>query len=478
MSLNSCKLKEAQVLARKFVDFLNATGSPFHTVKQLSLYLTNHLPIKHLNELRCVTEQFFSENWKLENGQSYYVTNNNGTMMAFNIGKKFDPSKGGLILVCSHTDSPCLKLDFKCHVNNKGFNQLSVTTYGGGLWHTWMDRDLGLAGKVVVKSNGKLEEKLLHVQKPLILLPNLAIHLQNSTEREALKLNKDNHLKPLISTEVVHNLNSTQTEPLLKLVSSYHSLAIHLYYIVNIITVIAICFSELKCEVEDLVDFELCLMDSNPSCLSGVYEEFVSSGRLDNLGSCFGSISAFTDFVLNQGEDNDAVVVTVSYNYEEIGSSLSYGADSNVTFLWLEKLFGALGCSLMETRDRALVVSADMTHGVHPNYSEKHISTHSPAFHAGVVLKWNVNGRYATETHSSSLLRTAAASAGVPLQEFRVGNETPCGSTVGPILGSRLCVPVADVGFPQLAMHSCREMCSTVDLLNFKLLLQVLLFMV
>lgn len=167
------------------------------------------------------------------------------------------------------------------------------------------------------------------------------------------------------------------------------------------------------------------------------------------------------------------MVVTVSYNYEEIGSSLSYGADSNVTFLWLEKLFGALGGSLTSTRDRALVVSADMAHGVHPNYSEKHIATHSPQFHGGVVLKWNVNGRYATETQASSLLRTAAASAGVPLQEFRVGNETPCGSTVGPMLGSRLCVPVADVGFPQLAMHSCREMCSTVDLLHFKLLLQV-----
>ncbi|UKK00871.1 aspartyl aminopeptidase [Theileria orientalis] len=441
MTLSASKLKDAQSLGLKFVNFLNSTGSPFHSVKHLVKYLSDHnVPLTHLRE---------TESWNLENGKTYYVANNNGTMMAFNIGQNFNPAKGGLILVCSHTDSPCLKLDSKCHLKNKGFNQLSVTTYGGGLWHTWMDRDLGLAGRVVVRTNDTLEEKLVHLQRPLILLPNLAIHLQSSQERESLKLNRDTHLKPVMSTELVHELTKSETEPLLKLLSD-----------------------ELKCKVEDLVDFELCLMDANPSCISGVYEEFVSSGRLDNLGSCFGSVAAFADFVLSdQNKNNDAVVVTVSYNYEEIGSSLSYGANSNVTFLWLEKIFSSLGSSLVNTRNRAFVVSADMAHGVHPNYSEKHISTHSPMFHEGVVLKWNVNGRYATEVQASAMLKQCAKTANVPLQEFRVGNETPCGSTVGPMLGRRLCVPVADVGFVQLAMHSCREVCSLVDLLHFKELL-------
>ncbi|EKX74276.1 conserved hypothetical protein [Theileria equi strain WA] len=436
MALTSSKFLEAQSFGKKILKYLNNTGSPFHSVKQIIKYMSDHnVPITHLKE---------SSPWNLEKGRCYCLANDSGTMMAFKIGKNFNPSKGGLILVASHTDSPCLKLDFKSHTSSKGFDQVNVCTYGGGLWHTWLDRELGVAGKVVVRSNNRLEERLIHVRNPLIIVPNLAIHLQSSQEREALKLNKQNHLRGIISTECVHKLNADETEPLLKFLAG-----------------------KLNCTVEDIVDIDLCLMESTAATLSGVYEEFITSGRLDNLASCFASVAGFSDFILHPEGNDDSIVGIVAYNYEEIGSTLEYGANSEVTSNWLNKIFSTLGSKLQETSSRSLLISADMAHGVHPNYPEKHIDTHMPYFHKGVVIKRNVNGRYATDIKSSSIIKAVAEKVDVPLQDFRTGNDTPCGSTIGPYLSSRLCIPVVDVGIPQLAMHSIRETCSLVDVFDF-----------
>ncbi|GIX62490.1 aspartyl aminopeptidase [Babesia caballi] len=414
------------------------TGSPTHSVLELVRFLTdNHAAAKQLDE---------HAPWQLEQGGTYYVADANATMMAFHVGKNFDPAKGGVVIAVGHTDSPALKLEYKCEATAHAFNQVVPLTYTSGLWHTWMDRDLGLAGRVIVRNEGVLEERLLRIQKPLIVTPNLSIHFQNAAEREVLKLNREKHLRGIISTEAVHKLSGEIANPLLAYIAK-----------------------DLGVKVEDIVDMDLCLMDSANSALSGLYEEFLSSGRLDNLATSFAAVGGFLDFVNGtEVRDSEYISCIIFYNYEEMGSLMASGAHSQITFEWLDKMFAALGSSFVATKGRALILNMDMSHAVHPNYPERHPDTHQPRFHGGLIMKRNVNGRYATDLRGSAIVTETARARGVPVQDFRVPNDSPCGSTVGPFLSSRLCVPVVDVGIAQLAMHSIREVCSAVDIWHLK----------
>ncbi|GFE54321.1 aspartyl aminopeptidase [Babesia ovis] len=438
MTLKSTTFNTAQRFVRSFLPYLDNTGSPAHSVVELEKFLKDNVPgAKRL-------EQFGP--WDLEKGGTYYVYDTNATMMAFHVGKKFDQKRGGILITAGHTDSPALKLEYRCDNAAHAFNQAIPLTYTSGLWHTWLDRDLGLAGRVIIRNNGKLEEKLLRIAKPIIVVPNLSVHLQTAGEREVLKLNKEKHLRGVVSTELVHKLNSDSTSPILNYVAK-----------------------ELGVKLEDIVDMDLCLMDITKSSLSGLYEEFLSSARLDNLASCFGAMGGFMDFVRGKDvEQSDYISCVIFYNYEEMGSLMASGANSEVTIEWIHKIFGSLGSSFNDTKDRAMVLNVDMSHAVHPNHSERHSDTHQPHFHEGLVMKRNVNGRYATELRAAAVVIETAKSCGVPIQDFRVPNDSPCGSTVGPFLSSRLCIPVVDVGIPQLAMHSIREICSTVDIWHLK----------
>nr|BAN65768.1 aspartyl aminopeptidase, putative [Babesia bovis] len=212
---------------------------------------------------------------------------------------------------------------------------------------------------------------------------------------------------------------------------------------------------------------DLCMFDITKSSLSGLYEEFLSSARLDNLASCFSVLGGFVDFVKSNDYSN-YITCVIFYNYEEMGSLMASGANSDITIEWIKKIFDSMGSSFEENKDRAMVLNVDMSHAVHPNHSERHSDTHQPHFHEGLVMKRNINGRYATELRAAAVVIETAREAGIPIQDFRVPNDSPCGSTVGPFLSSRLCVPVVDVGIPQLAMHSIREICSTVDMWHLK----------
>ncbi|CDR94680.1 aspartyl aminopeptidase, putative [Babesia bigemina] len=438
MALKATTLSAAQRFVRGFMPYLDNTGSPAHSVVELEKYLKdNHPSAQRLDQFAP---------WVLEKGNTYYVADANATMMAFHVGKKFNAEKGGLLITAGHTDSPALKLEYKCESTAHAFNQAVSLTYTSGLWHTWLDRDLGLAGRVIVRKNGLLEEKLVRIAKPLIVVPNLSVHLQHSAEREVLKLNREKHLRGIVSTEAVHKLNSKSSKPILAYVAK-----------------------EIGVKEEDIVDMDLCLMDNAKSALSGLYEEFLSCARLDNLASCFGAMGGFIDFVNGkEAEESEFVTCIMLYNYEEMGSQMSSGADSQVTVEWIDKVYASLGASLGKTKDRALILNVDMSHAIHPNYPERHSDTHQPHFHEGLVMKRNVNGRYATELRAAAVIIETARSCDVPVQDFRVQNDSPCGSTVGPFLSSRLCVPVVDVGIPQLAMHSIREVCSTVDIWHLK----------
>ncbi|KAK2197718.1 bifunctional Peptidase M18/Peptidase M18 [Babesia duncani] len=363
MALTAQTLKESQDFVKGFCTYLDGTGSPWHSVEQLLKYMSHSkVPLVHLKE--C-------EEWVLEKGKTYCIVDRNATIMIFHVGAQFNPQNGGLVLAAAHTDSPCLKLDFKSHSEAHGYNQVNVCTYGGGLWHTWLDRELGIAGKVLVRKNDGLEEHLVHVKRPLVILPNLAIHLQTAHEREALKISKEKHLKGITSTKLVAQLSSVEVEPLMQLIAN-----------------------AINCNVQNVFDWDLCLMDNAPATLSGIHEEFLSCARLDNLASCFACVAGFVDSLAKRDKMTDSNNISTSndefitgivcYNYEEIGSQLSAGTDSQITTNWLERILKQYNTHLDEIRHKSIILSVDMAHGIHPNYPEKHLTSHAPRLHEGI----------------------------------------------------------------------------------------------
>ena len=291
-------------------------------------------------------------------------------------------------------------------------------------------------------------------------IPNLAIHL--TSDRNKFEWNNENHLKAVMSTTFfdtpVENKDISEEE---KLVNK--KLGVKLANLIS---------KQLQINKKDIVDFDLCLYDCHNSCLLGIDQEFVSSGRLDNLGSSLVSLYAIindTKHIPSQSSINFIAL----FDNEEVGSLSFQGADSEFFGKNLERIFRTAEKSENEQIGeddflaccaRSFVLSADMAHAFHPNYPEKYQSDHRPLIHGGITIKMNPQTRYATDTEGSSILKEIANKAGVPYQEFIVRQDSPCGTTIGPIIAGKLGIKTADVGIPQFAMHSIREMCGVCDL--------------
>mmetsp|Transcript_6397 Transcript_6397/g.15462 ORF Transcript_6397/g.15462 Transcript_6397/m.15462 type:complete len:474 (+) Transcript_6397:67-1488(+) len=446
------KATQALQAAKRFVDFVNETGSPYHSVAAC----TNVLAASGFQELQD------GKPWSLKAGGKYFVTKDGSDVMAFVVGGKFKADgDSGLSMVGAHTDSPCLRLRPNSKMSGSGMLQVGIQTYGGGLWHTWFDRPLGFAGKVVVKgSSGNLEEKLVRVTKPVMLLPNLAIHLCGADERKAFSPNTETNLQPVLCSKIIDEdaaaASSRGEDPKEGPMSRHH------------MALLEMIAKEAGCQPSDIVDADLCLMDSFPSNIVGVYEEFISSPRIDNQLSTWAAIQGLADF--SSSEDKVAaardILLAVAFDHEEVGSQSATGADGATLPNWLERVLDAMSVQASarpELYSRSFMVSADCAHGVHPNYSGKHQSEHRPDFHKGIVIKTNANQRYATTPLTAALLREVCAKASVPLQDFVVRNDSPCGSTIGPITSAKTGIRTIDIGAPQWAMHSIRESCATSD---------------
>ncbi|EGE77302.1 aspartyl aminopeptidase [Blastomyces gilchristii SLH14081] len=479
--------------ANDFLSFVNASPTPFHAVASAGKRLINA-------GFREVKER---DSWAsiCKPGGKYYVTRNGSTIIAFAIGKKWKPGNS-ISMIGAHTDSPCLRIKPVSKKSGDGFVQVGVETYGGGIWHTWFDRDLGIAGRAMVRNaNGTIEAKLVHIDRPILRIPTLAIHLDR---QETFSFNKETQLFPIaglvaaelarrdgdsnskedleIRTKGNDNGNNAESNtpfaPLKSTTDRHHP------YLVELIA------SELSVNAQDVVDFEMLLYDTQKACLGGLLDEFIFSARLDNLNMSFcatmGLLNSLTD---PKSLDNDSSIRLIAlFDHEEIGSRTAQGADSNALPAILRRLSVLPGSSTSsvdistayeQSLSTSFLLSADMAHSVNPNYAIKYESDHKPEMNKGPVIKINANARYATNSPGIVLLQecarlagsagndtgaeTASSFQGVPLQLFVVRNDSSCGSTIGPMLSAALGVRTLDMGNAQLSMHSIRETGGTND---------------
>ncbi|KAL8975654.1 MAG: hypothetical protein Q9197_000129 [Variospora fuerteventurae] len=379
-------------------------------------------------------------------------------------------------MIGAHTDSPTLRVKPVSKKQLEGFIQVGVETYGGGLWHTWFDRDLGIAGRVMVKTEeGDFVQKLVKIARPILRIPTLAIHLDR---QETFTFNKETQLFPIAGL-VAAELNRTGEAPEPQApeptapdrsdtpnTPSDESFAPlkaprerHHPYIVELIA------NEAKVRSSSIVDFELILYDTQPACIGGLNSELIFSARLDNLGMSYCSVTSLIKSLNSPSAlENERCIRLISlFDNEEIGSTTAQGADSNLLPSIIRRL-SVIGSgsdqtdtAYEQTLATSFLISADMAHSVNPNYAAKYENDHKPEMNKGTVIKINANARYATNSPGIALIQEVARRAKVPLQLFVVRNDSSCGSTIGPMLAASLGTRTLDLGNPQLSMHSIRE---------------------
>ncbi|KAJ2783189.1 hypothetical protein H4R18_001856 [Coemansia javaensis] len=445
---------QLQRQAEQLVDFVNKAPSPFHAVDVCRGWLRG----------AQFTELKEKQSWAgaIKPNGRYFFTRNGSSIVAFAVGGKFRPGNG-VAVVAAHTDSPCLKLKPVSRKTSNGFLKVGVQVYGGGLWHTWFDRDLGVAGRVLVRDGaGGYVARLVAIEEPIMRIPSLAIHMDREAN-EAFKFNKETHLTPILAT-VGKALNDGEDGRKKEEEDGAAAAAPHHHPV--LVERIA---RQLGVAPGDIADFELCLFDTQRAAIGGLCSELVQGARLDNLNSSYCAIEGLINSIGDGralGEDSGVRLVAL-FDNEEVGSTSAYGANSALLEAALRRVQGswdaAPASAFEESVAASFMISSDVTHAVHPNYSEKHEENHRPELQKGPAIKTNANQRYATTAVTSAILKDIAGRHGIPLQEFVVRNDSPCGSTIGPMLSAQLGIRTVDIGNPVLAMHSIREVCGADD---------------
>jgi aspartyl aminopeptidase len=328
-------------------------------------------------------------------------------------------------LVGAHTDSPNLRIKPRPDGDRAGWRQLGVEIYGGVLLNSWLDRDLGIAGRLVAPDG---TTTLVAVDEPIARVPQLAIHLDRDVNERGLVLDRQAHMSPVWATDLGTDFASW--------IAARAGTAVP-------------------------AAWELGLFDVQPAAVLGADRSLLAGGRLDNQVSCWAATTA-----LAAAEPDDHVAMIALFDHEEVGSASITGASGPILETVIERLNLAAGGSrddLHRTLAASSCVSADNAHAVHPNYVERHDPDHAPLVNHGPAIKLNANQRYATSADTAVLFQQACATASVPHQAFVSRNNVPCGSTIGPLTATRLGIATVDVGVPQLSMHSARELCGADD---------------
>jgi len=401
-------------VARDLLTFIDAAPTPFHAVAEAA---------RRLDDAGYAADGL---DGAAERG--YVIAD--GALVAWHRG---GAAAAPFRIIGAHTDSPNLRIRPQPDTGRAGWQQLGVEVYGGSLVNSWLDRDLGLAGRVAVRSAEGPSLRLLRIDRPILRVPQLAIHLDREVNDRGLLLNKQLHLTP------VWALGSPELGGFRRFLAD-----------------------ELELDAAHIVSWDLMAYDVVPGTLAGRDDELVSASRLDNLCSCHAAIEAL---IARPAEATDTAVVAL-FDHEEVGSQSARGAAGAFLGSVLERLHLAAGgdrAGYLQALASSMCLSTDMAHATHPNYPDRHEPDHQIALNGGPVVKINTNQRYATDASTQARFEQACADAGVPVQRFVSRNDMPCGSTIGPATAAQLAIPTADAGVAQLGMHSIRELCGSQD---------------
>ncbi len=414
-------------MIKRLLDFLDASPVNFLAARNIANELEN-AGYRRLDPQMPIGE--------VRAGDKLYVTKNDSSVYAFHIGRQ-PMADAGFRMICAHCDSPTFRIKPNAEMLCEGgIVKLNTEVYGGPIMSTWFDRPLTIAGRVIVRGEDALHPKtlLLHVERPLLQISNLAIHF-NRQVNDGVKLSKQKDMLPILGIVT----NELERGNLL----------------MNVIC------GELGVQPKDILDFDLYLADATPACTFGVHDEFFSSGRLDDLSMCFGGLEAMI-----ATDTTDTTKVLAIFDNEETGSQTKQGAGSPFLSMMLKRIaFAQSGTeeAFYQAVERAFMVSADNAHAWHPNYSEKYDPTNHPVLGGGPVIKFNAAQKYASDAVSAAVFAEICREADVPCQRFVNHSDVAGGSTLGNILASSIPLRGVDMGNAILAMHSCRETGSVAD---------------
>ena len=403
---------------RELLEFIAASPTAFHAVENVKTRL----------ERAGFTELREEDDWQLTLPGRYYVRRNDSSVIALRLPK---PDFTGFLLMAAHTDSPSFRVKESGETKAAGlYTQLNVEKYGGMLCTSWLDRPLSLAGRVTVRENGRVVTRLVNLDRDLLLIPNVAIHMDRSAN-DGKSYNPNIDMLPLLGgAELEKGLDALLVE-------------------------------ELSLTPEDILSKELSLYPRTPGTVWGAQEEFLSSPRLDDLQCAFGCLQGFL-----QAEEGERAQVLCLFDNEEVGSGTKQGADSSFLDDVLSRVCESLGRTPSQYRAalaQSFMVSADNAHAVHPNHPEYADRNDRPRMNGGVVIKYNANQRYTTDSVSAAVFAEVCHRAGVPTQRFTNRADMPGGSTLGNISSSHVSVSTVDIGLAQLAMHSAYETAGAED---------------
>ncbi len=410
------------------IDFLNASPVNYLAVNTIAGVLED-AGFRHV-DVR-------GEMPALKTGDKVYFTKNDSSIYAMHIGQL--PMQDGVHMVCAHCDSPTFRIKPNAGIRCEGgLVKLNTELYGGALMQTWFDRPLSLAGRVIIAGDDPMqpETRLLHIKRPLLQIPNLAIHF-NREANDGVKLSKQKDMLPILGiiTEEMEKDN----------------------VLMNLVA------GELKVNAGDILDFDLYLYDTTPACTFGLNQEFVSAGRLDDLSMVHAGLSTLVD---TAGTTPQHTRILAIFDNEETGSMTKQGAGSPFLLFVLQRIMvanGFAGEEAFRAIENSFMISADNAHAYHPNYAEKYDPTTHPQLGGGPVIKFNASQKYATDARGAAVFQRICDMAGVPCQRFVNHSDVAGGSTLGNILAASIPVNGVDMGNPILGMHSIRETGSVKD---------------
>ncbi len=418
----------AQQQVQNLLDFIDKSPSPWHVVASIET------AIKAFQFVRLDE----TAKWQLQAGGRYYVVRDDSSIVLFVLGHKV-PAESGFRIVGAHTDSPGLRIRPNAATASDSIARLRVEVYGGPILATFTDRDLGLAGRISYTDDHKhLAHKLVCFDRPLLRLPNLAIHMNRGVNEEGLKLHKQNEL-PLLFTQLT---DGQLPQP---------------YFLAMLEQMTGISTSQ-------ILSWDLAVYDTQKGVFWGANQEFYADSQIDNLASCHAGLQAMLDdTVLSHAE---STLVCAFFDHEEIGSKSHIGAGGSFLTDVLQRISFAISSDHEDTA-RALaqsfLISADMAHAYHPNFPSAYDADHKVFVNKGPVIKFNANRRYSSESISAAHFIRWCDEAGVPYQRYSHRSDLPCGSTIGPIASAKLGIRSIDIGCPMWAMHSIRESAGVQD---------------